>query len=119
MTAPRLVESTIRHQRLAPLRASAGEPYRYEEEVEEFLRRSPSVRRAEPVAEAPRNIAPGRRNGGSQAALPGYDDLRADEIIGMLGGLEPAALRSLREHEANGAGRKTVLAAIDRRLQRA
>jgi UDP-glucose 4-epimerase len=31
--------------RLAPLRAQDGEPYRYEREVEEFLRYSPSVRR--------------------------------------------------------------------------
>jgi UDP-glucose 4-epimerase len=34
--------------RVAPLLAAQGEPYRYEREVEEFLRYSPSVRRAEP-----------------------------------------------------------------------
>ena len=33
------------HQRLAPLTRSSGEGYRYEREVEEFLRCSPSVRR--------------------------------------------------------------------------
>lgn len=32
------------HQKVAPLRAQHAEGYRYEEEVEEFLRRSPSVR---------------------------------------------------------------------------
>jgi UDP-glucose 4-epimerase len=31
--------------RVAPLRSDGGEPYRYEREVEEFLRRSPAVRR--------------------------------------------------------------------------
>jgi UDP-glucose 4-epimerase len=31
--------------RVAPLRHDGGEPYRYEREVEEFLRRSPAVRR--------------------------------------------------------------------------
>jgi UDP-glucose 4-epimerase len=34
--------------RLAPLRDGAGAPYRYEREVEEFLRWSPSVRRPDP-----------------------------------------------------------------------
>jgi UDP-glucose 4-epimerase len=33
------------HLRLAPIKRDAGEPYRYEREVEEFLRYSPSVRR--------------------------------------------------------------------------
>jgi UDP-glucose 4-epimerase len=32
------------HLRVAPLKAGGGEPYRYEREVEEFLRRSPAVR---------------------------------------------------------------------------
>lgn len=32
-------------RRVAPLRGDGAEPYRYEREVEEFLRRSPSVRR--------------------------------------------------------------------------
>lgn len=109
------------HQRLAPIVAGRSSSYRYEREVEHFLRRSPSVRHPEPVTEAPRNVAPGRSNGAragaARPALPGYDDLRADEVIGMLGGLDADALRRLREHEAGGAGRKTVLAAIDRRLQ--
>ena len=35
------------HLRLHPLLRDAGEPYRYEREVEEFLRYSPSVRRGD------------------------------------------------------------------------
>jgi UDP-glucose 4-epimerase len=41
-------EAVLRHaeaMRAAPLRQGQGEPYRYEREVEEFLRWSPSVRR--------------------------------------------------------------------------
>jgi UDP-glucose 4-epimerase len=41
-------EAVIKHaeaQRTAPLRRAAGQPYRYEREVAEFLRWSPSVRR--------------------------------------------------------------------------
>jgi UDP-glucose 4-epimerase len=41
-------ESVLRfreHQRMAPLLRSGREPFRYEREVEEFLRWSPSVRR--------------------------------------------------------------------------
>jgi UDP-glucose 4-epimerase len=36
--------------RLRPVMAGANEPYRYEREVEEFLRWSPHVRRDEPGA---------------------------------------------------------------------
>jgi UDP-glucose 4-epimerase len=105
------------HQRLAPILQGPSATYRYEREVEEFLRRSPSVRRVEATPDAPRNIAPGRRNGDS-GAPPGYDDLRADEVIEMLPGLEADALRRLREHEARHAARRTVLSAIDRALAR-
>jgi UDP-glucose 4-epimerase len=41
-------ETVLKHaeeQRARPLRRGEGEPYRYEREVEEFLRYSPSVRR--------------------------------------------------------------------------
>jgi len=36
--------------RLRPVLAGASEPYRYEREVEEFLRWSPHVQRGEPTA---------------------------------------------------------------------
>jgi len=45
LTSREAVQAFAEAQRLAPLRASAGAPYRYEREVEEFLRWSPSVRR--------------------------------------------------------------------------
>jgi UDP-glucose 4-epimerase len=44
-TTRETLQRVAEHQRIAPLTASAAERYRYEEEVEEFLRRSPNVRR--------------------------------------------------------------------------
>ena len=45
LTTRETVQAFAEAQRLAPLRESAGAPYQYEHEVEEFLRYSPSVRR--------------------------------------------------------------------------
>jgi UDP-glucose 4-epimerase len=45
LTTRETVQAFAEALRLAPLRESAGAPYRYEREVEEFLRYSPSVRR--------------------------------------------------------------------------
>jgi UDP-glucose 4-epimerase len=47
LTARETVQAFAEALRLAPLRESAGAPYRYEREVEEFLRWSPSVRRGD------------------------------------------------------------------------
>ena len=45
LTARETVQAYAEALRLAPLRESAGAPYRYEREVDEFLRFSPNVRR--------------------------------------------------------------------------
>jgi UDP-glucose 4-epimerase len=45
LTSRETVQAFAEALRLAPMRESAGAPYRYEREVEEFLRWSPSVRR--------------------------------------------------------------------------
>jgi UDP-glucose 4-epimerase len=102
------------HQRTATLTRGVRESYRYEEEVEEFLRRSPSVRRvARPERRA--NLAAGASRSASPAPAPpaGYADLQAKEVIALLSSLEPEALRALRDHEQRHAARKTVLAAMD------
>src|SRR5213076_1803400 len=44
------------HQRLAPLRRSNAEGYRYERQLEEFLRYSPSVRAANAAPPPPQNV---------------------------------------------------------------
>jgi UDP-glucose 4-epimerase len=124
------------HQRLSRLLAAAQPSYRYEEEVEEFLRWSPSVRqnaglpggRPSPrqLAELTKVIAAIEERGGRvnsappprPAAAGGYDDLAADELIALLPSLEAPALEALRAHEAAGPGRRTVLGAIDRMLTR-
>src|SRR3954447_3423451 len=47
LTSREAVQAFAEALRFAPLRESAGAPYRYEREVEEFLRWSPSVRRGD------------------------------------------------------------------------
>ncbi|MGH2762690.1 MAG: NAD-dependent epimerase/dehydratase family protein [Thermoleophilaceae bacterium] len=128
------------HLRLHPVVRGAQEPYRYEREVEEFLRWSPHVRNArdkqpaaltrdqlaelrrllEGFAEAP-GIAdseqrppeaerPPRRGG---APIEHYDDLAAEEVIALLPSLESDDLQALRDHERRHANRSRVLSAID------
>jgi hypothetical protein len=142
----------------------AGEPYRYEREVEEFLRWSPHVRSArtpdgsglsrDQLAELRRAL--GELTGEDASALaeppaaepepepappppkpkprkppappppaprPGapvdhYDDLESEEVISLLGSLEPGGLRVLRDYERDNAGRSSVLGAIDSVLAR-
>jgi polyhydroxyalkanoate synthesis regulator phasin len=48
--------------------------------------------------------------------IVGYDDLTAAQIISQLGALEPADLRRVRDYERRNANRKTVLAAVDAKL---
>jgi UDP-glucose 4-epimerase len=118
------------HMRLAPIMRGAGEPYRYEREVEEFLRRSPHVRThprrrlrgdgavlaaAPPEAEAAGEPPPARAAHG----VAGYEDLEADELAPLLESLEPESLATLRAHERASRARPEVLAAIDDALARA
>ena len=59
------------HQRLAAIVGDSQEAYRYERDLEEFLRRSPSVRpNARQPEPAPTNLAPGQRRGASPARAP-------------------------------------------------
>jgi UDP-glucose 4-epimerase len=93
--------------RLRPLLRGGDEPYRYEREVEEFLRRSPTVRtRPEPRWK--------RQN----ADVDNYDELEAAELIDLLPSLPRDDLESLGRHEAANARRPEVLAAIGRNLAR-
>jgi UDP-glucose 4-epimerase len=92
-----------------PLLASGEDAYRYEREVEEFLRWSPNVRSA--------SAADGRNTNPRQDPRPGtYDELDAGEVIGIISSLEPVALHRLRHHEASHLARAGVLDALDREL---
>jgi UDP-glucose 4-epimerase len=96
-------------QRLRPLLRSGGEPYRYERELEEFLRWSPAVRGA---------AASGASGNGPP--LPGrdYDQLSAAELIEVVPSLEAEALRTLRRYEEAHQARASVLEVVDRTLAR-
>ena len=48
--------------------------------------------------------------------ITGYDDLTAAKVVDRLEGLSAADLRAVRDHERRNANRKSVLAAIERRL---
>jgi UDP-glucose 4-epimerase len=107
-------------QRLRPLLGSGGEGYRYEPEVEEFLRRSPSVR--PPVrlgADASDPDRPNPPDADGSPAPGAYDSLSADEVIGIAGSLDPPALAELRRHEAATRSRRELLGALDAMLERA
>ena len=69
--------------------------------------------------------APAERPSAERAVPPGaassspvehYDELGAEEVIALLGSLEPADLRTLREYELQNANRARVLSAIDARI---
>ena len=126
------------HMRMRPLLRGGRQPYRYEQEVEEFLRWSPNVRRSgesagKAVRPSPRQVqelqralaALGERS--AEGAAPSepmtagareaeYDTLEAVEVIAVLPSLTRTDLEALRRHESTGAQRTDVIAAIDRLL---
>jgi hypothetical protein len=123
------------HMRLRPLLRSAREPYRYEQEVEEFLRWSPNVRRSgasagkawrpspRQVQELQRALAalgerPAERAVPAEPAPAGtpvaeYETLEAVEVIAILPSLTRIDLEALRRHESTSARRTDVIDAID------
>jgi UDP-glucose 4-epimerase len=109
------------HQRVAPLLRRSGEPYRYEEEVEEFLRYSPSVRPLERDAGRRLVNVPAGQGGAAPAEgtqVSAYAELQDEEVVALLPSLDGEGLHELREHERSNAGRIGVLEAIDDILER-
>jgi UDP-glucose 4-epimerase len=131
------------HLRLHPLLRAEQEPYRYEQEVEEFLRWSPHVRgSAAKTSPLPRDQladlqrllgayagtveeaakpapAPPRKPATPKPPVEHYDDLEAEEVISLLGSLEPADLEVLLDYEQRHASRDSVTHAITSVLTRA
>jgi UDP-glucose 4-epimerase len=105
-------------QRLRPLLRDGPEPFRYEPDVEEFLRWSPSVRAASNRrARTAEELADsGGRVDVAGPPVASYDDLSADEVIGIAASLEATALAELRRYEVANRSRTAVLAALDRNL---
>jgi UDP-glucose 4-epimerase len=142
------------HMRLHPIVRGAQEPFRYEREVEEFLRWSPHVRGSrrkqapldreeleelrtlleafsetagldeaerpgpEPEPEPAPPPEPRPEPGPPVSPVEQYDELASEEVISMLGSLDPADLLALREYEEANRSRETILGAIDSVLAR-
>ncbi len=132
------------HLRLSPVLRGIEEPYRYEREVEEFLRWSPNVRREN--GEAGEAMSRGQRAaasaGGTASAAsagpsqttqlaeagavtgpaaepvgsPEFDpaELEAEEVIAQLGDLDQPGLEAVARAERDGRGRDVVLEAIEK-----
>ena len=67
---------------------------------------------------ARREVDRARRATGIGGSFPisGYDELTAAQVQTRLDDLTPAQLRKVRDHERRNANRKTVLAAIEQKL---
>ena len=83
-TSREAVVALAEHLRLHPLLRDAGEPYRYEREVEEFLRWSPNVRNSRPKEVVAAMAIPPS----PPPPVDHYDDLEAEEVLPLLGSLE-------------------------------
>jgi polyhydroxyalkanoate synthesis regulator phasin len=78
------------------------------------------TRLSEPVERLVRSAGRVRRTVGVEPWLPilAYDDLTARQATERLKGLTPAELRAVRDYERRHANRKSVLAAIERALNK-
>jgi UDP-glucose 4-epimerase len=168
-TSREAVMKLAEHQRLHPVVRGAQEPYRYEREVEDFLRWSPYVRNpayrkegrlspdelvglqktlssytdrvgsggsrssrgdtSQAVTRAAQSAPakPKRSNGGGKKAeaepeatapVEHYDDLEPDDIVGLIGSLEPGDLTALLDYERAGRARPRIISAIEGVLTR-
>jgi UDP-glucose 4-epimerase len=111
------------HQRLRPLLGRGDESYRYEREVEEFLRWSPSVLsadRRDGTAGASDSDgpppAPEHRPAPGGESVESLDSLTEAELLEIVASLETDAVRRLREYEAANRARSAVLEALDHQL---
>jgi polyhydroxyalkanoate synthesis regulator phasin len=72
-----------------------------------------------PAERVLREVDRARRASGLGPAFPisAYDDLTAAQVTDRLGELTPAELRRVRDYELRNANRKSVLAAVERKLR--
>jgi UDP-glucose 4-epimerase len=106
-------------QRLRPLLGSGAEPYRYNPDLEEFLRWSPSVLTVGQRRDVGAGDPPGTGPSGTRAgASGGFDALGVGELVDLIPSLEPEALRALRRYESEHQQRAAVLEALERSLAR-
>jgi polyhydroxyalkanoate synthesis regulator phasin len=83
-------------------------------ELESLLGRSLGA----PADRVIREVDRARRAAGIGPSFPivGYDDLTAAQVQARLGELSPPELRKVRDYERRNANRKSVLAAIEQKL---
>jgi hypothetical protein len=162
-TTRETVQKLAEHMRLHPVLRGLQEPYRYEREVEDFLRWSPYVRnptyrkegRLDPAeavelqkmlssygdrlgggstsllqqsqaafraaeAHPPETKGADAANGGAAptSAIEHYDDLEADEIVGLVDSLENDDLAALLDYERAHLARARVISALEGVLAR-
>jgi hypothetical protein len=100
---------------LTLLEGIAGAPARAGERARSAVRRTPGTDRVL------REVDRVRRAAGLGSAFPisGYDDLTAAQVVARLSELEIADLRLVADHEKRNANRKSVLAAVEKRLRAA
>jgi polyhydroxyalkanoate synthesis regulator phasin len=74
---------------------------------------------AAPAERVIREVDRARRATGLGSSFPimGYDDLTAAQVTDRLADLSPADLRVVRDYEKRNANRKSVLAAVERKLR--
>jgi polyhydroxyalkanoate synthesis regulator phasin len=74
---------------------------------------------AVPAERVMREVDRARRATGLGPVFPilGYDDLTAAQVTDRLEDLEPAELRQVGDYERHNANRKSVLAAVERKLR--
>ncbi len=107
-------------QRLRPLLERGEDSYRYEPEVEDFLRRSPSVqqrRGGQDPTESEAVLPGGPAFGHGPPGTDGYSSLTQGELLEVIPSLETEAMVRLRRHEEAGPGRAAVLDEIDHQLE--
>ena len=87
-----------------------------DEATSDVKRRTRKV--AAPADRVLREVDRARRAAGIGASFPiaDYDELTAAQVAGQLGELTPAELRKVRDYEQRNANRKSVLAAVEQRL---
>ncbi len=114
-TTRETVQKLRAQQRLRPLLRSGSESYRYERDVEEFLRRSPNVQGLE-VGHDGAVGAPG----GERSAMPAHsmDSLSEGELLEIIPSLGTEALEQLSDYEAGHQARRRVLDALEQQLDR-
>lgn len=96
-------------------------------EAQSTTKPTPNATKKSPASKSP-TLKPGKRatstaRSGASSSTPfpiaDYDSLTAAEVRKSLADLSASQLKAVREREAAGSARKTVLAAIDKKLETA